>query len=82
MHHAASEEHWDEAYRTRGVDGVSWYQARPAISLELVDELDVSPGTPVVDVGGGASTLAQELVGRGFGDVTVVDLSTAALDAT
>lgn len=78
----ARAEHWDEAYTTRGVDGVSWYQAAPAVSLELVEALGVSPEAAVIDVGGGASFLADELVGRGFTDVTVLDVSAAALDAT
>ena len=75
-------EHWDEAYSTRGVDGVSWYQAAPAVSLELVEGLGVSPEAAVIDAGGGGSFLADELVGRGFTDVTVLDISAAALDAT
>ena len=78
----ARAEHWDEAYSTRGVDGVSWYQAAPAVSLELVDALGVSPKAAVIDVGGGRSFLADELVARGFTDVTVLDISAAALDAT
>ena len=78
----ARAEHWDEAYTTRGVDGVSWYQAAPAVSLELVEALGVSPEAAVIDVGGGASFLADELVARDFTDVTVLDVSAAALDAT
>ena len=78
----ARAEHWDEAYSTRGIDGVSWYQAAPTVSLELVDALGVSPHAPVIDVGGGGSFLARELVARGFTDLTVLDVSAAALDAT
>ncbi len=78
----ARAEHWDEAYSTRGIDGVSWYQPIPAVSLELVAVLEVSPEAAVIDVGGGGSFLADELVGRGFVDVTVLDVSAAALAAT
>ena len=78
----ARAEHWDEAYSTRGVAGVSWYQAVPAVSLQLVEALGVSPEAAVIDVGGGGSFLADELVARGFSDVTVLDISAAALDAT
>jgi 16S rRNA A1518/A1519 N6-dimethyltransferase RsmA/KsgA/DIM1 with predicted DNA glycosylase/AP lyase activity len=78
----ARAEHWNEAYSTRGVGGVSWYQAAPAVSLELVDALAVSSESAVIDVGGGASFLADELVARDFTDVTVLDISAAALDAT
>ena len=78
----ARAEHWDEAYNSRGIDGVSWYQAAPAVSLELVEALGVSPEAAVIDVGGGGSFLADELVARDFTDITVLDISTAALDAT
>ena len=78
----ARAEHWDEAYSARGVDGVSWYQAAPAVSLQLVEALGVSPEAAVIDAGGGGSFLADELVARGFTDVTVLDISAKALDAT
>ncbi len=74
-------EHWDEAYTSRGIDGVSWHQDVPAVSLELVDALDVPRDAAVVDIGGGGSFLAEELVARGFTDVTVLDFSATALDA-
>ena len=73
---------WDAAYSTRGVDGVSWYEAVPAVSLELVDALEISRDAAVIDIGGGASFLVDELVARGFSDLTVLDLSASALDAT
>lgn len=72
---------WDAAYARRGAAGVSWYQAVPAVSLELVAALAVPPTAAVVDVGGGASALARELAARGYADVSVVDLSGAALAA-
>ena len=78
----AQAEHWDEAYSTRGVEGVSWYQATPAVSLELIDRLAVRHDAAVIDVGGGGSFLADELTARGFTDITVLDLSAVALDAT
>lgn len=74
--------HWDEAYTKRGVDGVSWFQPSPTVSLELVDALRVARDTAAIDVGGGASYVADELLARGFTDVTVLDLSQAALDET
>ena len=77
----AGAEHWDTAYSTRGVEGVSWYQAVPAVSLELVEALGTPRDASVIDVGAGASFLVDELVARGFTDLTVVDLSTSALEA-
>jgi len=78
----ARAEHWDEAYGSRGIDGVSWFQAVPAVSLQLVEALGVSPESAVIDVGGGGSFLADELVARDFTDITVLDISAVALDAT
>lgn len=75
-------DHWDAAYAGRGIEGVSWFQAVPAVSLELIDALDVPQEVPVIDVGGGGSSLASELVSRGVRDVTVLDLSREALEAT
>ncbi len=72
--------HWDEAYRSRGVEGVSWFEAEPAASLAMIGLLGVEPTAAVVDVGGGASLLVDRLVGAGFVDVTVLDVSTHALD--
>jgi tRNA A37 threonylcarbamoyladenosine dehydratase len=77
----ARADHWDDAYAS-GIDRVSWYQARAAVSLELVEALAVSPEVAVIDVGGGGAFLADELVERGFTDLTVLDVSRAALDAT
>lgn len=71
--------HWDDAYATRGSDGVSWYQASPRVSLELIDLLGVPREAAAIDIGGGASRLADELIGRGFSDVTVLDVSVTAL---
>jgi SAM-dependent methyltransferase len=72
--------YWDDRYEQIGADQVSWYQARPTISLELIDQLRIDPSTSVIDVGGGSSTLVDELLVRGFDDVTVLDVSDAALD--
>jgi SAM-dependent methyltransferase len=72
--------HWDHAYRRRGSQAVSWYQPTPTISLELIGSLGVVRSDPLVDVGGGASTLVDALVVDGFEDVTVLDVSGVALD--
>jgi len=71
--------HWDSAYRTRGANGVSWFEDVPDQSLALLHLLGVDRTTPVVDVGGGASLLVDHLVAEGFADVTVLDVSDVAL---
>jgi SAM-dependent methyltransferase len=72
-------QHWDEIYRRKGATGVSWYQPAAELSLALIRRLAPDPHTPVLDVGGGASTLVDGLLGAGYEDVTVLDVSGAAL---
>lgn len=72
--------HWDAAYRDLGVAGVSWFQPEPTLSLELIERLGITPDTAVIDVGGGASSLVDHLLNRGFTDVSVLDISKAALE--
>ncbi|BCA54658.1 hypothetical protein W02_17980 [Nitrospira sp. KM1] len=60
---------------------MSWYQTRPLISLELIRETGVAPHTAqIIDVGGGASSLADGLLADGYLHLTVLDVSRAALD--
>jgi len=73
-------EHWDAAYRTRGVTGVSWYQPTAATSIDLIERLGVSKSAAIIDIGGGASVLADALLARGFCDVSVLDVSKVALE--
>jgi len=72
--------HWDRLYSQQRPSMLSWYQESPAASLALFDALGVRPDQAVVDVGGGASTLADSLIRRGFGDLSVLDVSQTALD--
>ena len=71
--------HWDNVYATRAATAVSWYEARPVESLALVSQAAVSPDDPIIDVGAGASTLVDELLGSGFRDLTVLEVSAQAL---
>lgn len=76
---AVTRQHWDGVYGARPSDRVSWYQPRPDVSLRLV-QAAAGPTGPVVDVGAGASSLADHLLDAGWADVTVLDVSAAALD--
>jgi trans-aconitate methyltransferase len=73
-------QHWDRVYSGQSAEMVSWYQKSPATSLSLVAAVDAPPDARIVDVGGGASTLVDNLIQAGFRDVTVVDLAAAALE--
>jgi ubiquinone/menaquinone biosynthesis C-methylase UbiE len=72
--------HWDNVYRTKRPTEVSWYQENPALSLEFIERAVADRSAPIIDVGGGASTLVDRLLQSGYSDVTVLDVSQAALD--
>jgi len=76
------EQHWQTVYETKTPNAVSWYQADPAMSLKLIDGLGLAPDAAIVDVGAGASVLADRLLDRGFTDLTLVDVADAALAHT
>jgi trans-aconitate methyltransferase len=73
--------HWENVYTTKGESEVSWFQQSPAPSLELIMQVGAVSTSAIIDVGGGASRLVDSLVEQGFEDVTVLDLSGAALAA-
>ena len=73
--------HWQNVYSKKGENEVSWFQENPAPSLELIAQVDATPTSAILDIGGGASRLVDHLIDRGFQDVTVLDLSEAALEA-
>jgi len=74
--------HWESVYQRNRTDSVSWYQTAPVVSLDLIDDLGISEEAGVIDVGGGASVLVGALLHRGFADLTVLDISEAALQAS
>lgn len=76
----SDQKHWDAAYENRET-AVSWHQIEATKSLQLIESLGVSSKAPIVDVGGGASTLVDGLIQRGYVDLTVLDLSDVAMRA-
>ena len=78
MTKAEAAAHWDGAYAL-GDTTRSWFQDQPRVSLRMFDAAAVSPSDGVIDVGGGASTLVDALLERGFADITVLDISTTGL---
>jgi ubiquinone/menaquinone biosynthesis C-methylase UbiE len=76
-----SKQHWERVYSTKPSTAVSWYQEHAAQSLQLIRATGVPRDAAIVDVGGGASTLVDDLLDEGYGRVTVLDLSAAALEA-
>jgi SAM-dependent methyltransferase len=76
----AERAHWDKVYETKAETAVSWYQPRSLLSLKLIESASSDSKASVIDVGGGASTLVDDLLRRGFGDLTVLDISASALE--
>jgi 2-polyprenyl-3-methyl-5-hydroxy-6-metoxy-1,4-benzoquinol methylase len=72
--------HWENVYRTKAVDEVSWYRPHLEVSLSLIEHATPDTGSAVIDVRGGEATLVDDLVARGYSDVTVLDISQAAID--
>ena len=75
----ATETHWQNVYRTKRADSVSWYQPHLRLSLQLLMEAGLTASSRLIDVGGGASTLVDDLLERGLCDVSVLDVSDEAL---
>jgi 2-polyprenyl-3-methyl-5-hydroxy-6-metoxy-1,4-benzoquinol methylase len=73
--------HWEKVYATKAATEVSWFQPHAQLSLKLIHEAGVPPSAAIIDVGGGASTLVDDLLAQGYAAVTVLDLSGSALAA-
>lgn len=74
--------HWEGVYTQKAPETLSWYQPRAAVSLRLIELAGVGPGDRIIDVGGGASVLVENLLEAGHRELTVLDLSGAALART
>jgi SAM-dependent methyltransferase len=72
--------HWDAAYQTKGDRDSSWFEARPDVSLRMLDAARITREHCVLDVGGGDSRLVDALLARGFRCLAVLDVSPAALE--
>ncbi|WP_324262633.1 class I SAM-dependent methyltransferase [Altererythrobacter sp. H2] len=75
------EQHWDEVYRERPPERLSWHQDSPGPSLDALARFGAESGQSLIDIGGGISGLVDALLERGWRDITVLDISEAALQA-
>jgi 2-polyprenyl-3-methyl-5-hydroxy-6-metoxy-1,4-benzoquinol methylase len=71
--------HWERVYVTQPPDAVGWFQPQAALSLQLMESAGVPRDASIIDVGAGASTLVDELLERGYTDVSALDLSRSGL---
>lgn len=75
----SSRSHWEDVYTAKAETAVSWYQRHAVQSLQMIAAAAPGRTVPVIDIGGGASTLVDDLLAEGFGDITVLDVAEAAL---
>jgi len=71
--------HWQDIYATKGESQTSWFRPHLDTSLRLIDSLGLPASKAIIDVGAGRSTLVDDLIKKGFRDVTALDISPAAL---
>lgn len=74
--------HWEKVYGTKAPDQVSWFRPHLETSLSLIERSACGRSASVIDVGGGESTLVDDLLGQGYRDITVLDVSQTAIDVT
>jgi hypothetical protein len=73
--------HWEQIYREKSVEEVSWYRPHLNVSFDLIRQTGLKKDAAIIDIGGGASTLVDDLVEDGFTKVAVLDISGLALEA-
>ena len=73
------EEHWEQVYSSKPTEELGWFAPHLQTSFSWITELGMSLEVPIIDVGGGASTLVDDLLDAGYRSITVLDLSRLAL---
>jgi 2-polyprenyl-3-methyl-5-hydroxy-6-metoxy-1,4-benzoquinol methylase len=74
--------HWEKVYITKAPEAVSWYRPHLETSLALIERAAGARSASIIDVGGGESTLVDDLLLRGYKNITVLDVSQTAIDCT
>jgi len=74
--------HWESVYGTKAPEAVSWYAAHLLLSLQYVRKAAPAKDAHIIDVGGGESTLVDDLLADGYSNITVLDISATALEVT
>lgn len=72
--------HWENIYQTKELKDVSWFQPTPETSLDFFKQFNVPPTAKVIDIGGGDSFLVDHLLDLGYQDISVLDISAAAIE--
>lgn len=80
MENLDREKHWNNIYETKELNEVSWYQPKPATSLQFIEALQLPKSASIIDMGGGDSFLVDHLLAAGFENITVLDISEKAIE--
>ena len=80
MENSERKQHWENIYQTRKLTEVSWHQPIPSTSLSFFAEYNVPKNAKIIDIGGGDSFLTDHLLDLGYTDITILDISQAAID--
>jgi len=75
-----SRSHWENVYSAKAPDAVSWYRPHLEKSIEIIEKTAPDRSTSIIDIGGGESTLVDDLLARGYEDLTVLDISSTAIE--
>ncbi|MBS7565682.1 class I SAM-dependent methyltransferase [Mucilaginibacter sp. SMC90] len=77
---ANKKDHWENVYAHKKLTEVSWYEEKPETSLSIINSFDLPKDAAIIDIGGGDSLLADHLLELGYSNITVLDISTKAID--
>src|SRR3546814_248053 len=72
--------HWENIYESKPLETVSWYQSNPETSLNFVSQFNLPTSAKIIDIGGGDSFFVDHLLELGYEDITVVDISSVAIE--
>lgn len=73
-------DHWENVYQTKQLSGLSWYEPIPQTSINIIKEFGLSTDAAIIDIGGGDSLLADHLLALGYTNISVLDISSAAIE--
>ena len=76
----AKQHHWDKVYETKAENELSWFQAYPHLSVELIEQCNFPRNASIIDIGGGDSHLVDALLSLGYSNITVLDISAAGIN--
>jgi len=80
MEHFDRKKHWETIYQTKALSEVSWYEPTPETSLDFIKQFELPTTAKIIDIGGGDSFFVDHLLDKGYTDISVLDISEAAIE--